>query len=57
MNSYIVSIRPEWVKKIVNREKTFEVRKSAPLTPAIPLQFGLAVALKKIHEKLRRKKK
>lgn len=30
MNSYIVSIRPEWVKKIVNREKTFEVRKSAP---------------------------
>nr|DAN95831.1 MAG TPA: Protein CXorf40A-overexpressed LPS associated factor 1 [Caudoviricetes sp.] len=30
MNSYIESIRPEWVKKIVNREKTFEVRKSAP---------------------------
>ena len=30
---------------------------SAPLTPAMPLQFGLAVALKKIHEKLRRKKK
>ena len=30
---------------------------SAPLTPAMSLQFGLAVALKKIHEKLRRKKK
>lgn len=30
MNSYIVSIRPKWVKKIVNREKTIEVRKSAP---------------------------
>lgn len=30
MNSYIVSIRPEWVEKIVDREKTFEVRKSAP---------------------------
>ena len=30
MNSYMVSIRPEWVKKIVNGEKIIEVRKSAP---------------------------
>lgn len=30
MNSYIVSIRPEWVEKIVNGEKTIEVRKTAP---------------------------
>lgn len=30
MNSYIVSIRPEWVKRIIDREKTFEVRKSVP---------------------------
>lgn len=30
MNSYIVSIRPKWVKRIIDRGKTFEVRKSAP---------------------------
>lgn len=30
MNSYIVSIRPEWVKRIIDRGKTFEVRKSVP---------------------------
>lgn len=33
MNSYIVSIRPEWVEKIVNWDKTIEVRKSAPTPP------------------------
>lgn len=30
MKSVLISIRPEWVEKIVNGEKTIEVRKSAP---------------------------
>lgn len=30
MKSVLTSIRPEWVEKIVNGEKTIEVRKSAP---------------------------
>lgn len=29
---------------------------SAPFTPAMPLQFGLAVALKKIRDKIKQKK-
>lgn len=30
MKSVLISIRPEWVEKIVNGEKTIEVRKTAP---------------------------
>lgn len=30
MKSVLISIRPEWVEKIVNGEKAIEVRKSAP---------------------------
>lgn len=30
MNSYIVSIRPEWVEQIASGKKTIEVRKTAP---------------------------
>lgn len=30
MKSVLISTRPEWVEKIVNGEKTIEVRKSAP---------------------------
>ena len=34
MNAVLISIRPEWVKKILDGEKTVEVRKTAPkLTP------------------------
>jgi len=32
MRSVILSLRPEWVQKIVSGEKTREVRKRAPLT-------------------------
>ena len=30
MKSVLISIQPKWVEKIVNREKTIEVRKSRP---------------------------
>ena len=30
MKSVLISIRPQWVEKIVNGEKTIEVRKTAP---------------------------
>ncbi len=30
MKSILISIRPEWVAKILNRKKTIEVRKTAP---------------------------
>lgn len=30
MKSVLISIQPQWVEKIVNREKTIEVRKTAP---------------------------
>lgn len=30
MKSILISIRPEWVERILNGEKTIEVRKSAP---------------------------
>ena len=30
MESVLISIQPKWVKKIVNREKTIEVRKNKP---------------------------
>lgn len=30
MKSVLISIRPQWCEKIVNRQKTIEVRKSAP---------------------------
>lgn len=30
MKSILISIRPEWVAKILNGEKTIEIRKSAP---------------------------
>lgn len=33
MKSVIISIRPEWCEKILNGEKTIEVRKSAPKPP------------------------
>lgn len=33
MKSVLISIRPEWVEKIVNWDKTIEVRKSAPTPP------------------------
>lgn len=29
----IISIKPEWVKKIISGEKTIELRKNAPLDP------------------------
>ena len=30
MKSILISIRPEWVAKILNGEKTIEIRKTAP---------------------------
>lgn len=30
MKSVLISIQPEWCEKIVNGEKTIEVRKTAP---------------------------
>lgn len=30
MKSVMLSIQPKWIEKIVNGEKTIEVRKSAP---------------------------
>ena len=30
MKSILISVRPEWVEKILNGDKTIEIRKSAP---------------------------
>lgn len=30
MKAVLISIRPEWVRKIINGKKTIEVRKTAP---------------------------
>lgn len=39
----LISIRPEWVDKILNGEKTLEVRKNRPNmgTPLMRSMFGL----------------
>ena len=39
MDNYILSVRPEWLAKILNREKTIELRKTAPQTPCVMLLY------------------
>ena len=39
MDNYILSVRPEWLAKILNKEKTIELRKTAPQTPCVMLLY------------------
>jgi len=39
MDNYILSVRPKWLAKILNREKTIELRKTAPKTPCVMLLY------------------
>jgi len=39
MDKYILSVRPKWLAKILNRQKTIELRKTAPKTPCVMLLY------------------
>ncbi len=48
MKSILISIKPEWVEKILNGEKTIEVRKTAPKC-GLPVEVYIYCAKNKLH--------